>query len=284
MLSHPQSHVDSVWLPHHDAIGAPIDQATHVGVLLHGVFGAARNLRSFAQLLAGALPGWAWIVTDLRNHGESAGAPPPHDLAACAADVRNLCAALGVSPVAVVGHSFGGKVAMQLLTEPWPGLRAVGVLDTHPRLRWSDEAGTDGVDHVLRMLAQVPQPLAQRADVVGHLVAGGIDTAVAQWMTTNLRATDDGYRWKFDLPAVVQMLDSYFSTDSWPILRHVPAAVTVHVVRAGRSARWNAETVQALQALSPRVRQSVLPNAGHWVHVDDPTGLCAILVAALEGL
>lgn len=275
---------DSVWRPHHDALGAPLSDATHVGLLLHGIFGAARNLRTFAQQLAAATPGWAWIVADLRNHGDSAGAPPPHDLDACANDVRNLCQTLGVAPTAVVGHSFGGKVAMHLLAEPWPELRRVGVLDTHPHLRWNDEGGADGVEHVLRVLGQVPQPLAQRADVVGHLTAAGIDQPVAQWMTTNLRAADDGYRWKFDLSAVIAMLDSYFATDSWPRLRAVPPGVVVHVVRAGRSPRWTPATVAALESLAPAVQVHTLANAGHWLHVDDPAGLCEILAVALGGL
>ncbi|MBM4344541.1 MAG: alpha/beta fold hydrolase [Deltaproteobacteria bacterium] len=284
MPTDPSPQAATPWLPHHDVAGGALAAATHIGVLLHGIFGSARNLRTFAQSLSGALPGWTWIVADLRNHGDSPGAPPPHDLDACADDVRALCRALGVAPAAVVGHSFGGKVAMQLLADPWPELRTIGVLDTHPHLRWHDEAGTDGVDHVLRVLGQVPQPLARRADVIGPLTAAGIDPAVAQWMTTNLRAASDGYRWKFDLPAVVQMLDSYFSTDSWPRLRAVPAGMAVHVVRAGRSSRWTPETLVDLRALAPAVTLHTLPNAGHWMHVDDPAGLCAVLVAALEGL
>ncbi|MEZ4466088.1 MAG: alpha/beta fold hydrolase [bacterium] len=54
-----------------------------------------------------------------------------------------------------------------------------------------------------------------------------------------------------------------------------PGARAVHVVRAGRSDRWDAATLQRLAASAVDVR--VLPDAGHWLHVDDPEGLLALL-------
>src|SRR5580700_3296852 len=84
-------------------------------VLLHGLFGAAKNL----GVIARGLSDQARVISmDLRNHGDS-----PHDavmnFSAMAADVAETCAALGVSQARVVGHSMGGKTAMALaLTQP----------------------------------------------------------------------------------------------------------------------------------------------------------------------
>src|SRR6185437_9643959 len=88
--------------------------------------------RSFAKKLVDAKPGeLRAVIVDLRNHGESHGADlaPPHTVEACADDVTELIAELtdasvrppsavearsGRSRVTVVGHSYGGKVALQL--------------------------------------------------------------------------------------------------------------------------------------------------------------------------
>lgn len=54
---------------------------------------------------------------DLRNHGRSAeieGLNPPHDLVNVANDLAHLIQTRGWAwPDVVLGHSFGGKVALQ---------------------------------------------------------------------------------------------------------------------------------------------------------------------------
>lgn len=276
-----QPHPSDPWLP----------AWTHVGVagqgpacvVLHGILGSGRNLRGFAQLLGQQLPAWQFLLVDLRHHGQSAGAPPPDDLDACVADLRRLCAALGVHPAAVVGHSFGGKVAMQWMADPPPSLRALAVLDTQPHLQAHEDDSPAAARRMLALLRAVPQPLASRQDLANHLHPAGIDAPVVQWLQTNLHAADGGYRWKFDLDGVGRLLDSYYATDSWPRLRQCPPQVQVLVVRAGRSDRWTPPVLAGFAQLPAQVRLRELPNAGHWLHVDDPAGLAALLVPHLAG-
>lgn len=56
-------------------------------------------------------------MVDLRNHGKSAGLGgivPPHDMKNAAEDLANLVKSQGWKwPDAVIGHSMGGKVALQ---------------------------------------------------------------------------------------------------------------------------------------------------------------------------
>ncbi|MFW6331186.1 MAG: alpha/beta fold hydrolase, partial [Gemmatimonadota bacterium] len=87
--------------------------------VLHGIYGAGRNWASVARALVGARPGWGAVLVDLREHGESVGFEPPHTLESTAADLDGLEA----GPVeAVLGHSFGGKIAL-LRARTDPGLR-----------------------------------------------------------------------------------------------------------------------------------------------------------------
>ena len=73
-------------------------------VLLHGLFGSARNFGAVQRALT---PRFRVISLDMRNHGDS-----PHALdmryPTLAADVQDTLASLGVGPAAVVGHSMGG--------------------------------------------------------------------------------------------------------------------------------------------------------------------------------
>jgi pimeloyl-ACP methyl ester carboxylesterase len=84
-------------------------------VLLHGLFGSARNWGAVQKALA---TDYRVVALDLRNHGASPHAPDM-DYAAQAADVAETLAALGIKRAVVLGHSMGGKAAMMLaLTRP----------------------------------------------------------------------------------------------------------------------------------------------------------------------
>jgi pimeloyl-ACP methyl ester carboxylesterase len=72
----------------------------------------------------------------------------------------------------------------------------------------------------------------------------------------------------------------------WGLLENPPKGLEISIVQAEQSDRWHADDVQRLKALSRRggnpdsgkVSLHVLPNSGHWVHVDNPKGLLEIMV------
>ncbi len=286
----------ATWLPSSTWVRppAPAAGAPHTGLLLHGILGSARNLRTLATQLSARLPRWQWLLVDLRNHGDSRGAPPPHTVAACAQDLAALCQHLGLQPAAAIGHSFGGKVALELARPAaaplWPALQRVWALDTQPHLTAAQDqavaaAGHGAVAQVVAVLRQCPGPFASRTAMASQLLELGLAAGVAQWMTTNLVQGADGLRWRFDLPAVEQMLESYFATDSWPILAAPAAGVDLHLLRAGREPRWTPAVLDQLaRSAHPHLHQHVLANSGHWVHVDDLAGLLDLLATDLQYL
>lgn len=267
------------FLPAHDRFGDGPD----VVLLTHGILGNRGNWRTFARKLADALPGWAVLTVDHRHHGDSRGAPPPDTVAACADDLAALCAHLGVRPRVSIGHSFGGKVALVHSARHPEGLDQVWVLDTPPG------AGVrGGEDHevmrVIRALRSVPQPLARRDQVVVELEARGLPRPLALWMTTNLGQEPDGFRFRFDLDAAIRLIEDYFQVDGWPILERPRRAPRIEVVRAERSDRWDEATLARFARIPPEVptRLSVLPDAGHWLHADNPAGLLRRLVEGIS--
>ena len=109
------------FVPH--ALVVPADRPQgRLALVLHGILGSHKNWRMFARGLAERLPGWRFALVDLRNHGASAGAPGPHTLSACADDLERLAEQLGAAPEVVIGHSFGGKVALEVAARAPAGL------------------------------------------------------------------------------------------------------------------------------------------------------------------
>lgn len=263
--------------------------APHLVVFLHGIFGSGTNWRSFARQLLGVLPEWQVLLLDLRNHGDSIRATGPNTLSVCADDIAETFAAHKLTPTALCGHSFGGKVALTyaemyasgVATPMQQTLRSVHVLDSPPGPSL-EAPSTVQVQQVLSSIDRLPQPSPSRDAAVATLEGYGLSPIVARWIATNLMPASDGYRWRFYIPGLREMLADFWVTDRWPVVLNPP--VLVHVVRAEKSQVWTAADLDQLQRIThhPRVRVDILPNADHWVHVDNPRGLVQLLSVALQ--
>lgn len=262
----------------HDILGDP--QAPSAVVFCHGILGSGRNWRGFARRLLAGLDGqWCAVLVDLRNHGDSHGLAGPHNVAACAADLSALSRELRPFD-AVVGHSFGGKVALAYTAALPEALSLSWILDADPGPLEREDPATHEVPRVIAALRQIPLPLDRREDVLEHLLAAGFSEGLSRWMTTNLRRKGDGLVWRFDLDAVEQMIGDYFRQDLWDTLEVPIADLDIHLVRAAQSERW--DDAMAARAESSFATLHTLPDAGHWLHVDNPDGLLSMMLPSFR--
>jgi len=256
----------------HHAIGD--DRARSWMLVLHGIYGAGRNWATFARSLNDARPDWGQILVDLRLHGHSRGFEPPHTLTACVHDLVALSGSLDPVPTVVLGHSFGGKLALLSARALRP--RQVWVIDSTPSRR----SPQGSAYRMLGVLRRLPTVFPDRGAAVAALQGEGFEAQVASWMATNLEIGRDGYRWKFAVDDIEALLDDFFRTDAWDILERPPAGTSVHMIRAADSSVMT--EAEAERAATVHVATSVdtLPG-GHWLHVDNPSGLLAFLAEKL---
>ncbi|MCA9538193.1 MAG: alpha/beta hydrolase [Myxococcales bacterium] len=259
-----------------DRIAAPEARPDRSVFLLHGILGSRRNWASFARRLAAARPRWQVITVDLRGHGDSHGQAPPHTVAACAQDLDRLATQLGQRPEVVIGHSFGGKVALGYAQAHGGGLSAAWSLDSPPGTRAGGDADHE-IAAVIAGIRALPMPVAGRPQVTAHFKHLGFSDGLAGWMTTNVERGPDGLRWRFDLDVVEALLADYWQFDLWPLLERPSPRIALHLLAAGRSDRFSPQAL-AHAAAAPGVTLHRLPTAGHWVHIDDPDGLLAMLL------
>ena len=240
--------------------------------VLHGIYGTGRNWASFARRLAAARPEWGAVLVDLRLHGHSLGFEPPHTLAACVHDLLGLSTALGRPADAVLGHSFGGKLALMMAAAVAPS--QVWIIDASPGRR----SPGGGAARLLQTVRAHPGPFAARGDAVSAVEADGFAAHVARWLATNLVLRDGEYRWRFDADEVEKLLADYFRRDLWDVIEAPVPSSEIHVVRASQSDVLSAGDMERLRAArhSGRVHRHEL-HGGHWLHVDNPDGLLALV-------
>ncbi|KAI3473362.1 hypothetical protein Pfo_030652 [Paulownia fortunei] len=266
--------------------------------VLHGLLGSGRNWISFSRSLASYLSPaqWRMVLVDLRSHGKSAeieGLLPPHNLENAAKDLANLVKSEGWDwPDVVIGHSMGGKVALQFAQSCANGYygdnvslpKQLWVLDSVPG-KVTQENSDGEVEKVLQTLQSLPSTIPSRKWLVDHMLKLGFSKSLSEWIGSNLKKSEEQVTWAFNLDGAIQMFNSYREMDYWPLLEHTPKGMEIAIVCAEKSERWNRDVIQQLEHLASKrvsdaegkVSVHVLPNAGHWVHVDNPKGLLEIV-------
>jgi esterase len=254
-------------------------------LFLHGVFGTGANWRSFARRfvdVAGPF-GWGAVLVDMRLHGGSGAFAnrPPHTIPSAANDIAELETALPGPVAGIVGHSLGGKIALEYVRLRGGDLDAAWILDATPSARPTGR-GSEGIAKILDALTRLGPTWPSRDAFIAELVAEGIAHDLGAWLAMNLRRDDDVYRFRLDLDAIRALLADYWVTDLWSVLESPKGRVVTHVVVGGKSNVFDdgdrARLARASQSPSDvRVKHHVLENAGHWVHVDDPDGLFALI-------
>jgi pimeloyl-ACP methyl ester carboxylesterase len=244
-------------------------------VLLHGLLGSGRNLATLARGVGAPDTARSVVAVDLTGHGGSPPLPADADLTTLAADLLATVDALGLAgPLALVGHSLGGRVALGVARRAAARVRSVTLLDVAPGPL--PEGGE--VSRVLDALLAAPAAFASRAAGRAGLAMAGLPSALADWLALNLEPAGEGYAWRVDRRALARLHARIRAEDLWPVVES-PRGWTLRCVRGGASPYVTAADVRRLEASGGVV--VTIEGAGHFLHVEQPA---AVLEAVLGGL
>ncbi len=238
-------------------------------IILHGLFGSSRNWHPVAQSLAKGSKSSPVYALDLRNHGKS-----PHssimNYPAMAQDIVEFMAAEHIGKARLIAHSMGGKVAMWLaLTEPERVSKLV-VVDIAPVAYEHDFSG------VLEALKSVPiEHIGSRKEADHYLARYLAQQSLRQFLLQNLQLKDGHYQWRLNLDAITH---SIADITGFPDTRNIQAyAKRVLFIGGDQSDYLNRENQQKTRQLFPMATFSMIKNAGHWLHSEQPKIFMALI-------
>ena len=241
-------------------------------VFVHGLFGQGKNWTTIAKGLADR---HRVTLLDLPNHGDSPWTDRVDYL-----DMAELLAAelrsLG-EPVTLVGHSMGGKVAMQLALRHPELLRALVVVDVAPsdypergaRTDDPDDEATPFAGYIAAMRELDLDSLPGRAEADAALQAAVPSRMVRSFLLQSLvREGADGWRWRLNLEALARDLGHLRgfpappegATYGGPVL-WIAGVNSTYILPQDRA---------RMDELFPATRLVKIKNAGHWVHSEQP--------------
>lgn len=237
-------------------------------IILHGLFGFSDNWQTIAK----ALSEQHLVVTpDLRNHGRSPHANS-HTYLEMAEDLRAFMEAQWMFSATVMGHSMGGKVAMQLALHYPEMVERLIVVDMAPG------AAEDNHSDIFKALLGLNlSDIQTRAEIESYLATRIEEVGTRQFLLKNItRDTDGRFSWKMNLPVLWKHFSDILAPVSGPPF-HKPTLF----VRGARSHYLKDSDFPLIQSLFPRAEIVTIPDAGHWVHADQPAALLEVLRAFL---
>lgn len=232
-------------------------------IILHGFFASSRNWRQIAEKLA---TDFCVYVLDARNHGNS-----PHcemmNYETMAADVAHFITQNALQNVTLLGHSMGGKTAMWLALNYVELVQNLIVVDIAPI------AYKHSFDPIINSLKNLPLAELSNRKQADLLLAEIIpELNYRQFLLQNLVLKTGGYQWRINLdffqknaPAIIGFPESH---DCLPFEKST-------LFLAGQNSKYIPSG--STQLLFPRAHIVIIPNAEHWIHVQNPDAFLAAI-------
>ncbi|MBT4821698.1 MAG: alpha/beta fold hydrolase [Lentisphaerae bacterium] len=234
-------------------------------VILHGLLGCGDNWVPVAKALAAC---HHVLVPDQRNHGRS-----PHSDAfnheLLAQDLEELLDRFDLATATVIGHSMGGKTAMQFaLTRP-ARVEKLIVVDIAPRRYRNDRMD------VLNALNSIQPARYSRRGDIDHILAAHVpEQATRAFLLKNLgRDSSGALSWRPNLASLRDNVERILEAQDIPSSFVGPTLV----LRGGASAYVSETDTADIATLFPSARVHTIPRAGHWVHADAPADFLTVV-------
>ena len=241
-------------------------------VMLHGLFASKENFHSLARRLEEDFSLWAF---DLPNHGDSSHTDTM-DYRSMAGDVAETLDQLGIENPVILGHSVGGKVAMEFALGRPDQTAGLVVEDIAPR----DYSGT--VRRELAALRELPlDRISSRKEAEDWMSEQVGNSAVARFLLKNMVSADEGgYRLRLNIESIHTNYEHLLSF-STAARRY---AGPVLFIRGGASNFVTESDESLISEVFPAARIETLPGASHWVHAERTETVARLLREFAAGI
>ncbi len=226
-------------------------------ILIHGLFGSLSNLSGLGRALAKS---YSVYQPDLRNHGISAHSDNM-SFDCMAADIIDLMDAQNLNTAAIIGHSLGGKVAMQLMLNYPDRISKLVVIDIAPvKYTPRHEAVFAGLNELNTTV------ITNRKDATLILENHIAEADVRAFLLKNLIKTKSG---EYVLRLNLKSIQAQYKQLSAAVHGGV-SKKPVLFIKGGQSNYLMMSDQNVIVKLFPNVSFKIIANAGHWLHVEKP--------------
>ncbi len=238
-------------------------------IILHGLFGSSDNWLTQAKLFA---PLYKVFSVDLRNHGQS-----PHsddfDYASMVGDLNEFIQDQKISDPVIIGHSMGGKTAMNFALAHPDKISKLIVVDISPR-EYNLEHYT-----IVEGLKAIPIDKLSSRNEADEILSQSVPEAdVRQFLLKNLqRKNTGGFSWKINLPVIANKLSNVGVDLQFRGQFDKPTLF----IRGGKSKYVRDEDWKRITEIFPAAQLETM-DTGHWVQAEKPQEFAELVMQWLS--
>lgn len=228
-------------------------------LILHGLFGSKRNWQQIARQLSEQ---FEVFTLDLRNHGES-GHSDSMNYQNMTDDIFQLIKDQSLKEVSIIGHSMGGKVAMQTALQ-YPNLiKRLVIIDIAP-VQYQH-----GFEDLITSLKALPMDQVSSRQDADKLLQTSIQSeSLRQFLLQNLHKVDADFSWRINLEAIESCLDDLM--DFPDNQKNTQFQNPVLFFKGEKSDYIKYKDERKIFKIFPRALFITVANTGHWLHAENP--------------
>ena len=238
-------------------------------IILHGLFGQSDNWNTLAKQFADN--GFEVYIVDQRNHGLS-----PHsdewNYQFMSEDIFELINENNLRDIILLGHSMGGKTAMQFAVNHQELLDKLIVVDMAPKYYPPHH------QQVLEALQAVDFNLIKTRKEVEAVLSKYIsDFGTKQFLLKNLYWKENGdLDWRFNLKVIVRQIENVGEVISG--VCNAPALF----IKGERSDYILNEDRNLIRKIFPNSTFTTIEGVGHWVHAEKPNEFYELVIEFIK--
>ena len=235
-------------------------------IIIHGLFGTLDNWQTLAKLFAEK---YSVFILDLRNHGRSPHVDGLFNYSILAEDIKDFMEQNWIYKAHLLGHSMGGKTAMQFALNYPDMVDKLVVVDIAPK---SYKGGHEKILNALNSLDLTT--LTDRKFAEAHLLNLLHDNSTVQFLLKNLsRKKEGGFEWKMNLSNLIENYEHIL--DNIIIENHFDQPTLF--IKGGKSDYILDKDLNYIQSIFTHSKLIEIKEAGHWVHSVQPQELYNIV-------
>jgi len=228
-------------------------------VLIHGLFGSLENLNMVAKPLSDL---YCVTSVDVRNHGDSFHASTM-EYTDLAQDIINLLDHLNIDSCSILGHSMGGKIAIQVAIEQPQRIKKLLIADIAP---------VSYPPHHLEIIKGLQKidltKIMNRKDADKQLAPYVENIGVRQFLLRNLVSGPLGtFYFKCSLKNLSLCYPQIMKANEIPANKSAYMGLTMFI-KGGDSDYILPEHRAAIAAILPNSKAKIIQGAGHWLHAE----------------
>ena len=249
-------------------------------IILHGLYGSSDNWITIGRALSEHFEVW---LPDQRNHGRSPHSME-HNYEAMQADLLEFMDEQSIEKAILIGHSMSGKTVMRFAANYPERISHLIVIDIAPKsYLFSLDIDSDTLNHKNIMGAMLSvdfQGIKFRTELDSLLAKKIRSPRIRQFLLKNVtRKNDKTFGWGLNIQALydnIELILNGFSLSQTNLGEEI-TGFPVLFVKGANSDYITEDDKEIIERIFPYSEFRIIPNAGHWLHAEQPAELLKIL-------